>query len=216
VDAGTTLVGSGGETILRQSADGGVYVGYADGSGLGAGQTLSLSLYSRVRANGSLRLAMQAQLAGPAPADPAILEAGPLWSTEGADLRVQLSTGAAVNISWRFHLLGRIVSLFEGTQQAVVGTDHSLKVLDFPGTFYALADLAALQAGDTVELRLKTRQGPGPAGTVRVAKYVSKAGAQAAPIAAIGPLVVADYVELTLKQTTGTARAIDWKLMRSS
>ena len=49
-----------------------------------------------------------------------------------------------------------VASVASGTQTAVINTEHSLAQLTGVGIYVAEVDLSALDAGDTVELRLKT------------------------------------------------------------
>ena len=76
--------------------------------------------------------------------------------------------------------------------------------------------LSAMLAGDTVQLRIKTKARTTGGGTVaRSFKYATYSNAQTDPLVVdLGPATCDLYCEATLKQTAGTGRTFPWKLMR--
>ncbi len=217
VNAGSNnFGGTGVEVALASDQNGGVYMGYLDASGLAGADAGKLRLYSKVNQGGALRLHKESASAfGPAAADPAIQEIGPVISTEQCDFRFYGTAGATVAaMPWRFEMVGRVSALYQGTQVATINTEHVLATLAFGGIFLLLVDVGNLAGGDTLQLRLYTRSGAGGGGGSKVVKFQSLSGAQTLMVAELGPIAAQDYCQATLKQTAGTGRSYDWKLVR--
>lgn len=100
-----------------------------------------------------------------------------------------------------------------GTQTATIGTEHQLVAADTNNaTFVALIDTTNLANGDVVELRIYTKVLS--TGSLDLVWKGSYSNAQAIKVKQ-SPFVPSDQsLELTLKQTAGTGRAFDWKLLR--
>lgn len=104
-----------------------------------------------------------------------------------------------------------------GTQTATIATEHTLLDIATAGTFTFHVDLTNLAATDTVELRIY--QKILTAGTLRVAYYQSFTSVMptddrlqiSVPIS--NDLTSAASVRFTLKQTAGTGRTFDWKVL---
>ena len=106
-----------------------------------------------------------------------------------------------------------------GTQTAVITTEHVLrdevasegKVLD------AFIDLGNMVAGDYTEIRVYTKVLSG--GTLRRIYYQKFVGAQddeptgRSPIVYIPGITATTEYKITLKQTAGTGRNYDWKII---
>jgi len=106
-----------------------------------------------------------------------------------------------------------------GTQTATIGTEHVLrdetasegKVLD------ALIDIGNLAAGDALEIRVLTKVLTG--GTIRRAYYQNFVNAWdveaqgKSPVIYVPAMTATTEWKLTLKQTVGTGRNFDWKVM---
>jgi len=107
-----------------------------------------------------------------------------------------------------------VVSVASGTQTAVINTEHSLAQLTGVGIYVAEVDLSELDAGDTVELRLKTTVLPEE--DTKVALLDTFTGVQDVKNHHMVPLPLAtgNEVVLTLTQTAGSARSFPWNLMR--
>ena len=101
-----------------------------------------------------------------------------------------------------------------GTQTAVINTEHNLGSAVTAGKVLVLAvDAAAMQAGDTLQLRIKTKVLGG--GTERVAYYQSYSDAQDTDdlIKYSVPVPATHHFQATLKQTAGTGRAFPWEII---
>jgi hypothetical protein len=100
-----------------------------------------------------------------------------------------------------------------GTQTMTVGVEHTLRTTVAAGTFQLWLDIAAMQAGDTVEVRAKTNILA--AGTVRVIYAQTFSGAAPADdaIELSIPLPADQPVTFTIKQTAGTSRSVPWKTL---
>lgn len=101
-----------------------------------------------------------------------------------------------------------------GSQTAVISTEHTLAETgggaDLPvGSVYELnLDLANMQAGDTLEVRLYTKVRA--ADTGRVYDLLTLSGVQSEPNLKSVPIPTGAYTKLTIKQTAGTGRAYPW------
>jgi hypothetical protein len=111
------------------------------------------------------------------------------------------------------------IELFaSGTQAATIGTEHVLSAPNKPGTYTFHVDPVNMQAGDTLQLR--TYQKVLTGGTARVAFEAEFVDAQSAddmikisvPIS--NDLAEANALKFSLKQTVGTGRSYDWKVIR--
>lgn len=113
-----------------------------------------------------------------------------------------------------------VTAVASGTQTAVISTEHALYNPSpaVAGVFQLVVDLNALADGDTLELRAKQMTLTG--GTTRVVDVGTFVDAQPADklIAVSMPisneLTDNGAVQFSLKQTTGTGRAIPWKVIR--
>lgn len=105
-----------------------------------------------------------------------------------------------------------------GTQTAVISTEHTLLDVAIAGTFTLHVDMINMAAGDLVELRAYQIILTG--GTRRVAYKTSRVDAQSADdmIAIFVPLsnelTDSGSLRFTLKQTLGTGRNFDWKVLK--
>jgi hypothetical protein len=98
-----------------------------------------------------------------------------------------------------------------GTQTAVVGTEHTLASPTTAKTRALLVDVAAMVAGDTVELRFF---GPVLAdGTSRLILMSTSRGVVGDPHTQSPPILMPQGGTVTLKQTAGTARAYPWTII---
>jgi hypothetical protein len=107
-----------------------------------------------------------------------------------------------------------------GTQNAVIGTEHTLLDIGAAGTFTFHVDAVNMAVGDIVELRIYQMVLTG--GTRRVAYLVRYMDAQptddmikiSVPIS--NELADSGALRFTLKQIAGTGRAFPWKVLRYS
>lgn len=100
-----------------------------------------------------------------------------------------------------------------GTQTAVISTEHTLSTATTNATYSAAVRLNNLALGDIVELRLYTITLSG--GTLEVCWKATFGPALPVALVAVSPAIASDQsLRLTLKQTAGTGRAFDWKLLR--
>lgn len=104
-----------------------------------------------------------------------------------------------------------------GSQTASIGTEHVLNGTTpetTDGVFQFVVDVAAMAAGDVLELRLKEKCRTGD--TQRVVFNANFLGAQSAEAALyMSPSVVLLHGwDFTLKQTAGTGRAFPWSIRK--
>jgi hypothetical protein len=97
-----------------------------------------------------------------------------------------------------------------GTQTAVVGTEHTLYNPTTNKFFTAYVDLANMVANDIVELRIYLIAKA--AGAYRQYYVQTYTDVQLNPLIYIAPLPSDIGYKLTLKQTAGTARTFDWRV----
>jgi hypothetical protein len=101
-----------------------------------------------------------------------------------------------------------------GTQTAVVNTEHNLATDTINGTYYFQVRCNNLQPGDVVELRIYTMTLSG--GTLEQTwKTTVGPSIPVSPVLAFPPQPSDVSIKVTLKQIAGTARAFDWKLLRT-
>jgi hypothetical protein len=97
-----------------------------------------------------------------------------------------------------------------GTQTAVIGTEHTLYNPTTNHWFSGIIDLTNMASGDTTEIRVyliaKT------SGSYIQYFMQSFQNAQTSPLLHIPSLPSDIGWKLTLKQTAGTGRAYDWKV----
>jgi hypothetical protein len=111
-----------------------------------------------------------------------------------------------------------VTAFGQGTQTAVVATEHVLADVNVAGTFTLHVDTVNMAAGDVLELRAYQMILTG--GTRRVAYLGSFQGVQltddlikiSVPIS--NELTDAGALRFTLKQTFGTGRAFPWKVLQ--
>jgi len=98
-----------------------------------------------------------------------------------------------------------------GTQTAVISTEHTLFTTTTNKFYMGYIDLTNLSGGDTVELRLKVKiKGAGSVVQVRTETF---SGAQVDPLWYFPPLPSDLEITITLKQTAGSGRNFDWRIL---
>jgi hypothetical protein len=109
-----------------------------------------------------------------------------------------------------------LVELAGSTQNAVIGTEHTLAetggtTLPTARNYILRVGLSAMAAGDVVELRIYTKV---LSDSTADAEYsVSYAHRQGTPNVVSVPVAAVHYIKVTLKQAAGTARAFDWSVV---
>lgn len=101
-----------------------------------------------------------------------------------------------------------------GTQTATVGTEHTLATLTTEKTYQLQVLTNNMAAGDTLELRIKTKV-LGSEASSSVVWMQSYSGAQPSDdlVKVSFPLRSHSEWVATLKQTAGTGRAYNWKVL---
>ena len=105
-----------------------------------------------------------------------------------------------------------VVSVGADTQTAVVDTEHTLDTETDPGVYILVVDLNELTYGDTVILRIKTKNQTGS--TSRLAYEATFSNAQAEMNKYSPAIPVDTEIICTLEQTDGTGRDFDWNLLK--
>ena len=100
-----------------------------------------------------------------------------------------------------------------GAQAATIGTEHSLTQQTGIGIYVLMIDTTAMESGDSVDIRLKTRRTSSEPS--RVAYKYTFAGAQDEPHKYSDPVPVDTEIICTLSQTAGTGKSFPWKLLRA-
>ena len=99
-----------------------------------------------------------------------------------------------------------------GTQAATIGTEHILDTDTVNGTYACFVDLVNMANGDVAELRVYTKVlSTGALDLVWKGTY---ANVQVEPVKPAPPIASDQSVKFTLKQTAGTGRNFDWKVLR--
>ena len=105
-----------------------------------------------------------------------------------------------------------VASVGADTQTAVVDTEHTLDTETDPGVYILVVDLNELTYGDTVILRIKTKNQTGS--TSRLAYEATFSNAQAEMNKYSPAIPVDTEIICTLEQTDGTGRDFDWNLLK--
>lgn len=100
-----------------------------------------------------------------------------------------------------------------GTQAASIGTEHTLAVTAASEVYQLWVDLTNMASGDTTELRIKTKILPAGAVGVILLQSFSNAPSADDVIQLSIPIPADQPVTFTLKQTAGTGRNYDWKVL---
>lgn len=188
---------------------GGVFVVGVEAGTLGA-QNLTISAYTRAHEAAAEILAKAVTISGAAPVDPSVAELQ-IVTSQPVRFEVVLSTGTPATCPWWIESKGQVATIEDGEGTTTAdGTEQTLVTSLYPGTFMLLADLTAMQGGDTVKLRLKTLR----EGSYYTQKHVSLSGAQSTLFYEFGPLVVPEKVRATLQQTAGTNRSFPRTVVR--
>lgn len=100
-----------------------------------------------------------------------------------------------------------------GTQTNVVNTEEILATATTNATYQGFIRLNNMAAGDVFEIRIYTITLSG--GTLEVVwKCTVGPALPVATVVASPPIASDQSLKFTVKQTAGTARATDWKLLR--
>lgn len=100
-----------------------------------------------------------------------------------------------------------------GSQTAVISTEHTLATDTTNATYYFEVDMVNLANGDILELRIYTMTASG--GTLRVAWKSTYGPVPPINLISASPAQPSDQsYRCTLKQTAGTGRVFPWKLLR--
>lgn len=97
------------------------------------------------------------------------------------------------------------------SQTATINTEHDLATVTDPAVYQLVVDVAAIVAGDVVELRV---YGKARTGDTERLLYRSTYGpiAPGAPLVVSPPIVSPHHLRATLKQVAGTGRAFPWAI----
>lgn len=106
-----------------------------------------------------------------------------------------------------------IVEVASGSQTATINTEHSLTQKTGIGIYVLLVDTSAMESGDSLTLRIKTKRSSGD--TSNTAYSYTFDNAQDAPNKYSVPVPVDIEIICTLEQTAGTGRVFPWKLLRA-
>jgi YbbR domain-containing protein len=104
-----------------------------------------------------------------------------------------------------------VVERAQGTQVAIIGTEHALANRADGKTYVLVVDLTNLAGGDTVELRVKDTVHAGSAAAT-IAVLDSLTGVQAKTNYESQPVPAVHEADFTLKQTAGVARTFEWSI----
>lgn len=97
-----------------------------------------------------------------------------------------------------------------GSQTAVISTEHTLGTITTSGSFVIGIDTNAMVLGDELVIRAKLKIRS--VGTTRLAYEATYAHVQGAPAIISIPIASTNEVVFTLEQTAGTGRAFPWEI----
>lgn len=99
----------------------------------------------------------------------------------------------------------------EGSQTAVIDTEHTLDTITTAGTYVLTVDTNAMVLGDKLTLRGKVKVRS--TGTTRTIYTGTYAHVQENIVAASIPIPTVSECVFTLEQTDGTGRAFPWEVV---
>ena len=99
----------------------------------------------------------------------------------------------------------------DGSQTAVISTEHTLGTITTAGSFVLMVDTNAMALGDKLTLRAKVKVRS--TGTTRLAYTANYAQVQGDPVKLSIPIASTNEVVFTLEQTAGTGRAFPWEIV---
>lgn len=97
-----------------------------------------------------------------------------------------------------------------GSQTAVISTEHTLATISTSGSFAIGIDANAMVLGDelVVRVKLKVRS----VGTTRLAYEATYTHVQGEPVILSIPVASTNEIVFTIEQTAGTGRAFPWEI----
>ena len=98
----------------------------------------------------------------------------------------------------------------EGTQLAVISTEHTLLTATDQATYVLILDCANMASADVLEVRVKGRAKS--AGTTREVYVYTLANVQSPPIFVSDPFPGVVSTVFTITQTAGTGRNFDYRV----
>lgn len=104
-----------------------------------------------------------------------------------------------------------LTSAANGTQTAVLSTEHTLATITVAGVYVLAVDMSNMANGDITTLRMKTKCKA--ASTSRLAYEATFAHVQGDPNKYSIPVPSDTEIVCTLEQTAGTGRNYDWNLL---
>lgn len=100
-----------------------------------------------------------------------------------------------------------------GTQTAVIGTEHPLATVADSGTYILQVNTSNMAYGDILELRVKVKTLTGGAEALyQLGQY---AHVQVDPVKVSIPCINLYSMTCTLKQTAGTGRTFEWNIVQA-
>ena len=97
-----------------------------------------------------------------------------------------------------------------GSQTAVISTEHTLDTITTSGSFVLGVDANAMVLGDTLVLRVKEKVRS--VGTTRLLYESTFSHVQGEPNIVSIPTASTNEIVFTLEQTAGTGRAFPWEI----
>jgi len=98
----------------------------------------------------------------------------------------------------------------DGSQTAVISTEHTLATITDAGSYVLGVDVSNLALGDKLTLRIKTKVRS--AGTTRTTYIANYANLQSTLNILSIPIASPHEFVATLEQTAGTGRAYNWEV----
>lgn len=203
------LVVGGAASLLADISTNRILSGSFDLASMVAGDVIDIFARTKVLATGSLATIVKQRFTG-VQAQPILAPMMPVDSPYETTFSIQQISGVARTIPWRVDSLGAVTVAASGTQVSTVTTEHVLATISAFHTLSLIVDLSAMVAGDTVELRLKTRTLSG--GTTRECLLASYTGEQSVPVVQSIPNISPYETIVTLKHTAGVTKSFPWRV----
>lgn len=105
-----------------------------------------------------------------------------------------------------------VLSVGNGSQQAVINTEHAIITQTGVGVYVFVCDCGNMVAGDVLLIRIKSKYYTG--GTVHSVYTTTLNDLQTNPNVYSIPIPIDTEIDVTIQQTNGVGRIFPWNLLR--
>lgn len=215
IEAGTLSALVGTEHTVRTLDDSGSYVFVVDLSAMESDDVVELRFKDKILSAGALLGYLIDTYTGVQSADDVEKVSIPVPVLYQGRATIKRTAGAGtLSLPWSVRRIGSVVLAAEGTQLAVIGTEHVAAIVTAPGDYVFGVDVSAMLSGDTLGLRFKDKILS--AGSLMGSLYDTWSDAPSVDdvLKMSTPTRVEHQGQGTIKQTVGTGRSYPFSLRK--